>query len=149
MPFAGGLSLRRSLALLTCVVVIALAGAAAALAPGSSGQSPGTTAPPCKPAGTSPSLPLAQGITVYATPNPLTAGGPVRVFGALAGVRRGVKRCGVEVVLWRRLPTQRGFTVVARTRTIATPQRLTPCRTPVSAPNTRTGPPAVSGFGVA
>jgi phospholipase C len=119
MPFAGGLSLRRSLALLTCVVVIALAGAAAALAPGSSGQSPGYTAPPCKPAGTTPSLPLAQGITVHASPNPLTTGTSVRVFGALAGVRRGVKRCGVEIVLWRRLPTQRGFTSVARTRTIA------------------------------
>ncbi|MBV9607042.1 MAG: hypothetical protein JO027_18155 [Solirubrobacterales bacterium] len=61
---------------------------------------------------------MAQGITIYASPNPLTAGRQVRVFGALVGVRRGVKRCGIVVALWRRFPGQRAYSVVARTRTL-------------------------------
>ncbi len=119
MPFAGGSSLRRSPALLICAVVVALAAAGAALAPTSSGQLPGAGPPPCQPASNPPRLPLAKGITIYASPNPLTAGGPVRVFGALTDVRRGVKRCGVAIVLWRRFPTQRRFSAVERTRTLA------------------------------
>jgi phospholipase C len=119
MPLAGGLSVLRSPALLVSIAVIALAGAGAALAPDSSGQSPVTTPPACTPVSNSSRLPLATGITIYASPNPLTAGGPVRVFGALTGVRRGVKRCGIAIVLWRRFPTQAGFSPVARTRTIA------------------------------
>ena len=119
MPFAGGSSLRRSPALLVCAVVIALASGAAALTPASSGQPPVISPPACKAPSKPQQLPLAQGITVYATPNPLTAGGPVRVFGALTGVRHGVNRCGVAIVLWRHFPTERGFTPVARTRTTA------------------------------
>ena len=119
MPFAGGSSLRRSPALLISAVVIALAAAGAALTPSSSGQSPGTQAPACKPASNPGSRPLAKGITIYASPNPLTAGGPVRVFGQLTGIRRGVKRCGIAIVLWRRFPTQRAFSPVAHTRTLA------------------------------
>jgi phospholipase C len=119
MPFAGVLSLRRSPALLVSVVAIALAGAGATLAPASSGQSPGTSTPTCKPASKPPRQPLAKGLTIYASSNPLSGSGPVRVFGQLTGVRRGVQRCGVTIVLWRRFPTQRGFTPVARTRTVA------------------------------
>ena len=62
---------------------------------------------------------MATKITVYAAPNPLTAGRRVRVFGQLVGFRRGVKRCGIAIVLWRRFPNQRGYTPVARTRTLA------------------------------
>jgi phospholipase C len=113
------LPLRRSLALLVSAVVIALLGGAGSLTPASSGQSPVSSRPLCKPARKPPRLPLAKGITVYGTPNPLTAGRKVRVFGQLIGVRRGVKRCGISIVLWRRFPGQRGFVPVARTQTIA------------------------------
>ena len=99
--------------------MIALAAAGAALTPASSGQSPGTQAPACKPASKPARRPLAKGITIYASPNPLTAGGPVRVFGQLIGIRRGVKRCGIAIVLWRRFPAQRAFSPVAHTRTLA------------------------------
>jgi phospholipase C len=64
-------------------------------------------------------VPLAAGLSIYASPNPLTAGRVVRVFGQLLGVRRGAPRCGITIVLWRQFPTQRGFTPIARTRTIA------------------------------
>jgi phospholipase C len=113
------LPLRRSLALLVSAVVIALLGGAGALTPASSGQSPVSSSPPCKPARKPLRLPLAKGITVYGTPNPLTAGRKVRVFGQLVGVQRGVKRCGISIELWRRFPGQRRFVPVARTRTIA------------------------------
>jgi phospholipase C len=113
------LPLHRSIALLVSVVVVALVGGAGALTPSSSGQSPVSSPPVCKPQSKPPRLPLAKGITIYASPNPLTAGRKVRVFGQLVGVRRGVKRCGVSIVLWRRFPGQRGFAVVARTRTVA------------------------------
>jgi phospholipase C len=119
MPFAGGSSLRRSLALIICAAAIAVAAGAAALTPASSGQPPVITPPACKPPSKPQKLPLAQGITIYSSPNPLTAGGPVRVFGALTGVRHGVNRCGVAIVLWRHFPTEPGFTPVARTRTLA------------------------------
>jgi phospholipase C len=111
--------LRRTLALLVSAVVIALLGGAGALTPASSGQSPVTSRPVCKPQSKPPRLPLARGITIYGAPNPLTAGRKVRVFGQLVGVGRGVKRCGISVVLWRRFPNQRGFAAVARTRTVA------------------------------
>ena len=116
---AGGSPLRRSFALLVSVVVIALAGGAGATAPASSGQPPVATTPACKPASKPPRRPLAKGLTIYAAPNPLTAGRRVRVFGQLVDVRQGVKRCGVAIVLWRRFPNQREFTPVARTRTLA------------------------------
>jgi phospholipase C len=112
------LPLRRSLALLVSVVVIALTGGAGLLAPASSGQSPATNTPACTPSSKPPRL-LAKGLTIYASPNPLSEGRRVRVFGALVGVRRGVKRCGIEVTLWRRFPNQRGFAAVARTHTLA------------------------------
>jgi phospholipase C len=113
------LSLRRSLVLLVSAISIALLGGAGALTPASSGQSPVSTRPACKPQSKPPRLPLASGITVYAAPNPLTAGRKVRVFGQLVGVRRGVKRCGIAIVMWRRFPGQRLFVPVARTRTVA------------------------------
>jgi phospholipase C len=113
------LPLRRSIALLVSVVVVALLGAAGALTPASSGQSPVSSRPACKPQSEPPRLPLARGLTIYGSPNPLTAGRKVRVFGQLVGVRRGVKRCGVSIVLWRRFPGQRRFAVVGRTRTVA------------------------------
>jgi phospholipase C len=115
----GGLPLRRSLALLVSAVVITLLGGAGAIAPASSGQSPVTAPPACKPVSKPFRRPPAKAITVYAAPNPLTAGRRVRLFGQLIGFRRGVKRCGISVVLWRRFPNQRGYTPVARTRTIA------------------------------
>ncbi len=99
--------------------MLALVGGAVALTPASSGQSPVTTTPVCPPSGQGARSPLAKGITVYASPNPLTAGGRVRVFGQLLGIRRGVKRCGIPIVLWRRFPNQRGYTPVAHTRTLA------------------------------
>ena len=92
--------LRRSFVLLVTGILVALAGGAVALVPKSSGQSPGTQSPACKPAN-SQRLPLAKGLTVYAAPNPLTAGGPVRVFGALivmplAGGRREEVLTGLQ-----------------------------------------------------
>ena len=99
--------------------MITLLGGAGALAPASSGQSPVATTPTCKPLAKVPRLPVAKRITVYAAPNPLTAGRRVRVFGQLTGFRRGVKRCGISIVLWRRFPNQRGYTRVARTRTLS------------------------------
>ncbi|HKO27245.1 MAG TPA: alkaline phosphatase family protein [Solirubrobacteraceae bacterium] len=99
--------------------MIALVGGAGALTSASSGQSPVSTRPACKPQSKPPRLPLAKGITVYAAPNPLTAGRKVRVFGQLVGVRHGVRRCGISIVMWRRFPGQRRFVPVARTRTVA------------------------------
>src|SRR5262249_41495463 len=116
---AGGLPLRRSLALLVSAVVITLLGGAGAFAPASSGQSPGSTPPPCKPVSKPPRKAVAKAITVYASPNPLTAGRQVRVFGQLVGFRRGVKRCGIAIVLWRRFPGQRNYSPVGHTRTVA------------------------------
>ena len=110
--------LRRSLLTLVSLVAIAVAGGAAGLAPVSSGRSRPRSAPSCKPPAKPPGLPLASGLSIYASPNPLTAGRPVTVFGSFVGVRRGVNRCGITVVLWRRFPTQRGYSLVARTRTI-------------------------------
>jgi phospholipase C len=111
--------LRRSLALLVSAIVIALLGGAVALTPASSGQSPVSTPPACPPSVKPARLPLAKSITLYASPNPLTAGRRVRVFGQLLGIRRGVKRCGIQIELWRRFPGQRGYTPVAHTRTLA------------------------------
>ena len=110
------MSLRRSLVLLSSVVVIALAGGGAALTPISSGQA--TKAPACKPASKPPKQPLAMGISIYATPNPVTAARQVSVFGSLHSVRKGVRRCGITITLWRRFPGQRAFTPVARTQTV-------------------------------
>ena len=64
-----------------------------------------------------PRRPAAAGITIFAAPNPLTAGRQVRVFGQLVGFRRGATRCGISIVLWRRFPGQRAYAPVARTRT--------------------------------
>ena len=64
-----------------------------------------------------PRRPPANGITIFAAPNPLTAGRQVRVFGQLVGFRRGARRCGISIVLWRRFPGQRAYAPVARTRT--------------------------------
>jgi phospholipase C len=133
------LSLRRSLALLVSVVVLA-SGAGVALAGGAAGARPAanhparesarvippssylvpvTSPPACKPARRPARLPLAKGLTIYASPNPAGAAARVRVFGALVGVRRGVNRCGVTIELWRRFPNQPRFSPVARTRTTA------------------------------
>ncbi len=113
------MSLRRSFVLLVLAVAITLLGGAGALTPASGGQSPGSGTPTCKPASKPPRKPVANAVTIYASPNPLTAGRQVRVFGQLVGFRRGVKRCGVSIVLWRRFPGQRNYTAVGRTRTIA------------------------------
>ena len=110
--------LRRSLLLLVTVIAVALAGGAVALAPRSSGQSTGTGSPTCKPANDQ-RLPLAKGLTIYTTPNPVTATRQLTVFGRLVGVRKGVHRCGISVVLWRQFPSQHGFSPVARTSTNA------------------------------
>jgi phospholipase C len=90
------------------------------LGPGSGGQATAAAGTPvCKAAPKPPRLPLAQGLSISATPNPLTAGRQVRVFGQLVGARRGVNRCGITIVLWRRFPGQRTFNAIARTRTLA------------------------------
>ena len=89
------------------------------LVPASSGQPSAAGTPSCKPAARPPRLPLAQGLSIAARPNPLTAGRQVRVFGQLVGARHGVNRCGITIVLWRRLPGQHGFTAIARTSTLA------------------------------
>jgi hypothetical protein len=115
----GGLPLRRTYALLATVVVIGLGAGLGALAPASSGQATGTQPPACRGPARPPRLPLAARLSIYATPNPLTAGREVRVFGQLVGIRRGVPRCGITIVLWRRFPGQRRFSPVARTRTVA------------------------------
>ena len=113
--------LRRSFALIATIVLIALTGGAVALAPTSSGQSTwtGSASPTCKRGAKSPRLPLAKGLTVYATPNPVTAGSQASVFGQMVGVRHGVRRCGISIVLWRRYPGQHRFSPVARTFTNA------------------------------
>ena len=74
-------------------------------------------APTCKPATKPRAAPLANGLTIYAAPNPLTAGRQLTVFGSLVGVQHGIQRCGIEVVLWRRFPAQHGFSPVPRTVT--------------------------------
>ena len=56
-------------------------------------------------------------MTIYAAPNPLTAGRQLNVFGSMVGVHHGIRRCGIEVVLWRRFPAQHRFTPVERTVT--------------------------------
>src|SRR5262249_34831880 len=96
---------------------IALAGGGAALTPISSGQAPKALA--CKPASKPPRQPLAKALSIYATPNPVTAAGQVSVFGSLLSVRHGVHRCGITITLWRRLPGQGPYSPVARTRTVA------------------------------
>ena len=109
--------LRRSLALLVSAVLIALVGGAGALTSASSGQSPVAGTAACKPVSKPPRRPAAAGITIFAAPNPLTAGRQVRVFGQMVGFRRGATRCGISIVLWRRFPGQRAYAPVARTRT--------------------------------
>jgi phospholipase C len=111
------LPLRRKYTLLATAVVIALG--AGAVPSASSGQANRPTPPACRGPATPPRLPLATGLSIYASPNPLTAGRVVRVFGQLLGIRRGVPRCGITIVLWRRFPTQRQFSPVERTRTLA------------------------------
>jgi phospholipase C len=113
------LLLRRSLGLLVLVVVIALAGGGAALTPASSGQAPATGSPACTPPGNQAGMAVASAISIHATPNLLTARVPVRVFGRLVGVPRGVRGCGIRVTLWRRLPSQRTYSPVTHTRTTA------------------------------
>jgi phospholipase C len=110
--------LRRSSVLIVTVVVSSLAGAIVTLAPISSGQSPGATAPTCKQSKVR-RLPLAKALTVYASPNPVTAARQVTVFGQLVGVRKGISRCGIAIELWRRYPAQHSFSPVARTFTNA------------------------------
>jgi len=111
--------LRRSIVLVSSVAVIVLAAGGAALTSTSSGQAPTAPPPACKPATKPARLPLANGLSIYASPNPVTAARQVRVFGRLVGVRRGVKSCGITIVLWRRFPTQHRYGAVARTRTTA------------------------------
>jgi phospholipase C len=113
----GGLPLRRSLVLLVTVVVIALAGGAVALAQTTSGQPPGAVTPICQQSSKARRLPLANALSIYVSPNPVTAGSQVTVFGQLIGVHKGGRRCGVAILLWRRFPTQHGFSAVARTFT--------------------------------
>jgi phospholipase C len=110
------LPLRRSFVLIVTVVVVSLAGGIVALAPVSSGQSPGGAAPTCKPSKVR-RLPLAKALTIYASPNPVTATRQLTVFGRLTGVRKGVRRCGIEITLLRRYPKQHRFSPVARTLT--------------------------------
>ena len=117
MPAREDAPLRRSRVLPVSVVAIAIAAGAVALAPASSGQSPAASAPACKRPAKPPGLPLAKGLSVYAAPNPVSAGQPVKVFGALVSPRRDVRRCGIAITLWRRLPAQRRFSPVARTAT--------------------------------
>jgi phospholipase C len=84
----------------------------------SSGQAP-KAVPACKPASKPPKQPLANGISIYATPNPVTAAGQVSVFGSLLSVRHGVRRCGIAITLWRRFAGQRAYSPIAHTRTVA------------------------------
>src|SRR5438067_13020745 len=54
-------------------------------------------------------------LTMQTSPNPAVAGKPVTISGHLVGGAVG----GVPVVLWRRLPNQRGFRVAGRSSTDA------------------------------
>ncbi|HTU85806.1 MAG TPA: alkaline phosphatase family protein [Solirubrobacteraceae bacterium] len=110
------MSLRRTYALLAAIALVLLGAGAGVLGPGSSGQA-SAAGTPCR-AATKPATAIATGLSINARPNPLTAGAAVRVFGRLTGIRRGVDRCGISIVLWRRFAGQRGFTAVARTRTL-------------------------------
>ena len=110
--------LRRSSVLIVTVVVISLAGGIVALAPTSSGQSPGAAAPTCKQSKAR-RLPIATGVTIYAAPNPATAARQVTVFGQLVGLHKGVSRCGIAIELWRRYPAQHRFSPIGRTFTNA------------------------------
>jgi phospholipase C len=112
------LPLRRSFALIVTVVVISLAGPVA-LAPTSSGQSSGAASPTCKQSTEARRLPLAKALSIYASPNPVTAGQQLTVFGRVIGVQKGVRRCGIEIELWRQYPRQHGFTPVEHTLTNA------------------------------
>ena len=40
------------------------------------------------------------------------------MFGQLVGARHGVNRCGITIVLWRRLPGRGGFSAIAQTSTL-------------------------------
>ena len=86
-----------------------------------SSQSPSTYLPAKPPVCTPPTKPqrppLAKGLSIYASPNPVTAARQVKIFGRLIAVRHGINRCGVTIVLWRRFPGQRAYNAVARTRT--------------------------------
>jgi phospholipase C len=99
--------------------VAAIAVAVVGLVPTSSGQSPVASVPACKRPATPPRVPLAEGLSIYAAPNPVSARQRVRVFGALLSPRRGVRRCGVSITLWRRFPNQKKFSPVARTVTVS------------------------------
>ena len=104
--------------------MIALGGAAVALATGSGGSSPvrgvGGYAPVpsiggCPAAGDAHFNP--SGLSIAVSPDPAAAGAPVTISGHLLGLRPGVRRCGIAVVLWRQLAGQQGFGLVARSRT--------------------------------
>ena len=111
--------MRRTYALLVTIVLVSLGAGAAALAPASSGQSPNAGPASCRAASQPAHLPLAAGLSINATPDPLTAGRQVRVSGRLVGVRPGVNRCGITITLWRRFPSQHGYGVAGQTRTVA------------------------------
>jgi phospholipase C len=110
--------LRRSLILLVPIVIIAVAGGAVTLAPVSSGQPSVASSPACTPSAKPPRPPLAKQLTIFAAPNPVSAHEQVRVFGALVSVRRGVRRCGIAIVLWRQFLGQTRFSRIARTVTV-------------------------------
>jgi phospholipase C len=93
-------------------VVAASAGAIALSTPAASGSTascPRGIGPPAARA--------ATGITATATPNPAVAGQQVTIAGRLVGVRRHVRLCGLQVILWQRQPSQARFQKLASTFT--------------------------------
>jgi phospholipase C len=92
-----------TLALMAAFAVGALA---AGTAPASS---------PCPPA--RPGHVRASTLTISVTPNPAVAGEQVTISGRLVGVAKRAPRCGVSIALWRRLPGQGRFALVARALT--------------------------------
>jgi phospholipase C len=130
MPMPGRTSLRRLPVLLVSVLALAFAGVGVTLAPASSGQSAGGSAPVpgaaapapgrpvCKPPRKPRRPPLTDALSISATPNPVTAGQPVTLSGALVAARPGIKRCGITITLWRRYAGRKAFKLIVRTVTV-------------------------------
>jgi phospholipase C len=126
----GRTPLRRLPVLLASLLALAFAGVAVTLAPASSRQSAGGSAPVpgaaapvpvrsgCKPPRKPRRLPLADALSISVTPNPVTAGQSVTVSGALVSARPGIKQCGITITLWRRYAGQNAFKPTVRTVTV-------------------------------
>ena len=121
--------LRRLLVLLSTISLIALGAWSVTHAPAGAAQSPGllppTTSVTIAATATSPaggpkprSVPCpVKTVSLGVTPDPAKAGDPVAASGRVQWTRTSKRRCGVKVVLWRRVLPQARFSPVAFTVT--------------------------------